>query len=175
MKYQEHYINEEYRQWEGSWELINGAPYPMIASQTVTHQCIVSNITYELHQQALECNNCLVLNETEYEISEDTVVRPDVLMICRPIGERIDKTPEIIFEVLSPTTSRRDEIIKFELYAQAGVLYYVLVNPRNRLAKVYRRHEEGRYVKQDDCETETYRFDFGKCHFDFDFSAIWRE
>ena len=46
-----------------------------------------------------------------------TVVKPDVVLICdEPNDKYITKTPEIIIEVISPATTKRDEVFKFDLY-----------------------------------------------------------
>ena len=95
MKYEEHYTIEDYNHWDGEWELIYGTPFAMAPSPTVTHQSVAGNIFYELKHMTL-CPDCLVLSEIDYEIAIDTVVRPDVLLICKPIEEKVDKTPEII-------------------------------------------------------------------------------
>jgi len=173
--YVERYTVEDYRQWEGDWELIGGVAYAMAPSPLVTHQSVALSIAFELQRKTQECTACTTLAEIDYEITEDTVVRPDVLLICKPIDEHVDKTPEIIFEVLSPATARRDETVKFELYRQEGVRYYILVHPGKRVAKVYRLTQEGHYVKAGDFTDETFRFEPDPCPFDFDFSTIWRE
>ena len=173
--YIERYTVEDYREWEGDWELIGGIAYAMAPSPLVTHQSVSSKIVGQLDRLSEECPACLALTEIDYEIAEDTVVRPDVLLICKPIDEHVDKTPEVIFEVLSPATARRDETVKFELYRQEGVRYYILVHPEKRVAKVYRLTEEGHYVKAGDFTDETFRFELDPCPFDFDFSTIWRK
>ena len=74
----------------------------------------------------------------------------DVLVICyQPEGERLTRAPSLIFEVISPKTARRDEIIKFDLYRTEGVMHYVLIYPGSKKAKVYRLIE-GEYRKVGD-------------------------
>ncbi|WP_457605949.1 Uma2 family endonuclease [Nitratifractor sp.] len=174
LDYVERYTIEDYRQWEGDWELIHGVAYAMAPSPPVTHQSVMARISHVLLSKSDECEKCLTLVETDYEISEDTVVRPDVLLICKEIDERVDRAPEIIFEVLSPSTARRDETIKLDLYRQEGVRYTVLVHPGRRVAKVYRLTEDGRYVKTGDFSDETFTFTLEECSIGFDFSTIWR-
>jgi len=172
--YIERYTIDEYRKWEGDWELIGGVAYAMAPSPVVTHQNVITKIIAHLEKRIDTCSSCISLAETDYEISEETVVRPDVLLICKPIEEHVNKTPEIIFEVLSPATARRDETVKFDLYRQEGVRYYVIVHPTKKVAKVYRLTEDGRYVKAGDFTEETFHFALENCPFDFDFSKIWR-
>jgi len=175
LNYSEHYTIDDYKLWEGDWELICGVAYAMSPSPLVTHQSVSNNIVYELKNKISECQNCLVLSEIDYEISDDTILRPDILLICKEIEEKVDKTPEIIFEVLSSSTAKRDETIKFELYQKEGVKYYILVHPTNKVAKVYKLLDDGRFVKQGDFTNERYQFDTLTCKADFDFSTIWRD
>jgi len=174
LEYREHYTKADYERWEGDWELIDGVAYAMAPSPLVTHQSVLLKIAAQLENEIAVCEKCLVLTETDYEVAEDTILRPDVLLICSEIGERVDRTPELIFEVLSPSTARRDESVKFEIYRQEGVLYYILVDPRRRRAKVYRLGDSGQYVKAGDFSDERYRFELEECAIDFDFSKIWR-
>ena len=174
LAYEEFYTIDDYRQWQGDWELIDGVAYAMAPSPTVTHQSVSTKIATELSKKMSSCEECLVLNETDYEVSDNTVTRPDVLLICKKINEKIDKTPEMIFEVLSPSTARRDETVKFDIYEREGVKYYIIVHPDNRVAKVYKLYEDGRFVKQGDFENDNFTFSLNKCQIDFDFSSIWR-
>ncbi len=174
LNYEELYTLDDYKLWEGNWELIGGVAYAMAPSPIVTHQSVGMNIAYRLKSAIESCEECLVLSEIDYEISDNTVVRPDVLLICKEIDEKVNKTPEIIFEILSPSTARRDETIKFDIYEKEGVKYYILVNPKNRIAKVYRLYHDGRFVKQDDFENEQFIFEIDACKIDFNFSLIWR-
>ncbi|MEA1918050.1 MAG: Uma2 family endonuclease [Campylobacterota bacterium] len=174
LDYQERYTVEDYNLWDGEWELIDGVAYAMSPSPMVTHQFVSSKIVIELNKKSSTCKKCLVLNEIDYEISDETILKPDVLLICKEIDEKVNKTPEIIFEVLSKSTARRDETVKFEIYQKEGVEYYILVNTTNRVAKVYKLLKDGRFVKQGDFENETFTFNTSTCSLDFDFSTIWR-
>ncbi len=172
--YEEHYTVSDYQHWKGDWELIYGCAYAMAPSPMVTHQLVGTNITYELKQIFENCSKCLVMGEIDWEVSSDTVLRPDALVICKEIDEKVDKTPEIIFEVISSSSARRDEILKFDIYEKEGVEYYILVYPKNRLAKVYKLNFEGRFIKQGDFCKESFLFEIDKCKATFNFSKIWR-
>ncbi len=173
LEYLPNYTYADYLQFEGEWELIDGVAYAMAPAPIITHQIVSKHILKQLDSLFENCSECLVVHEADWQIADDTVVRPDVLMICKPVDEHIIKTPEIIFEVVSPSTAKRDERQKFELYEQEGVLYYALVYPKMRVAKVYRLHE-GRFIKAGDFEEETYSFKVKGCQKGFDFSKIWR-
>ncbi len=171
--YTEHYTIEDYRHWEDEWELIYGVPYAMAPSPMVTHQSVNLKISRQLSEKLDNCPDCQALFEIDWEIYSDTVVRPDTLVICYEPDEKLTRKPEIIFEIASPSTVMRDETLKFELYQQEGVTYYIIVYPDNRVAKVYKL-QEGRYIKVEDFADETYTFVLEKCAIAFDFSGIWR-
>ena len=173
LEYLPHYTYADYQKFEGDWELIDGIAYAMAPAPIVTHQLVSSNITQQFKNLFDECTEYLVIHEADWQVTNDTVVRPDVLMICKPVDEHITKTPEIIFEVLSHSTARRDEHQKFELYEQEGVVYYILVYPKMRVAKVYLL-QNGRFIKEGDFEEEYYNFEVKGCEKKFDFSKIWR-
>jgi len=171
--YREYYTIEDYNHWHDEWELIYGVPYAMAPSPMVTHQSINGKIFLELNSSFENCPSCQALFEIDWEISSDTVVKPDTLVICYEPDEKLTKKPEIIFEIASPSTVKRDETLKFELYQQEGVAYYIIVYPENKVAKVYAL-KEGRYIKVGDFSDENHTFVTPKCDLDFDFSKIWR-
>lgn len=175
--YQDYYTVEDYQSWQGDWELIAGMPYAMTPSPSVTHQAVGLNIAAQLKQNLADgphdCGGCSVLMETDWQVSNDTVVRPDVMVICQEVGEKVVVTPELIVEVVSSSSTRRDEVMKFELYQQEGVLFYILLYPDNRLAKVY-HNDVGGFRKTADYGNEIAEFTFKRCGFPIDFSTVWR-
>ena len=171
--YTEYYTVEDREHWQDDWELIYGSPYAMAPSPLVTHQSISMKIARQLDEQLDNCPKCQALFEIDWEISSDTVVKPDTLVICYEPDEKITKKPELIFEIASKSTVKRDETLKFELYEQEGVEFYVIVYPKKQMAKLYQL-KEGRYLKVGDFSDESYEFELKKCKIDFDFSKIWR-
>lgn len=95
------------------------------------------------------------------------------MVLCQPIEEKVIVTPELIFEVVSTSSTKRDEIMKFDLYQREGVQNYVLVYPEKRLAKVYRNHSQG-FKKMGDVCADSIEFDINQCKFKIDFASIWR-
>ncbi len=170
----ERYTVRDYLGWEGDWELIHGQALAMAPSPSIEHQTVSFAIAHQLGEQLEPCPHCQALFEIDVELAEDTVVRPDVLVICyQPEGERLTRAPDLVFEVLSPKTARRDEVLKFDLYRSAGVLCYVLVNPDTQKAKVWRLIG-GEYQKVAEFHDEHYCFELSKCSFDFDFGRLWK-
>ena len=169
-----HYTLADYRRWEGCWELVAGIPYAMVPSATVLHQRTALKIARQIDERLEQCDRCQVLQETDWIISEDTVVRPDVIVVCGQIqGHYPAITPKLILEIISPSTALNDEKLKFELYEREGVAFYVLVYPERKVAKIFRL-ENGRLVKEKDASTERHRFDLGaECTIEVDFARIW--
>ncbi|MFN3397747.1 MAG: Uma2 family endonuclease [Sulfurimicrobium sp.] len=170
----ETYTVQDYLRWEGDWELIHGAPVAMAPSPALGYQQLSAAIFRQLDESLDDCPLCQALFGIDVEFAADTVVRPDVLVICyTPEGERLTRAPDLVFEVVSQTTSRRDEVVKFDLYRSEGVANYVLVYPEAHKAKVYRLID-GEYRKVADFCNETHHFELSKCALDFDFSRLWR-
>jgi len=169
LAYVEHYTIDDYNLWEGDWELIEGKPYAMVPSSSVTHQIINGKIAIQLDTY----DKCQTLFHTDWQVANDTVVKPDTLVICYEPDEKLTKKPEIIFEVASPSTVKKDEKVKFEIYEREGVLYYILVYPDTKIAKVYKL-KDGRYIKMGDFSDEEIIFELPSCEIEFDFSKIWR-
>jgi len=177
LAYEEHYTVEDYQLWEGDWELIGGMPYAMTPSPTVTHQICAANlltqIKTDLDSHPDNCGNCHVLMETDWEISNDTVVRPDILVTCDILDEKVIKAPGLIVEVVSASSARRDEQQKFDLYRKEGVSYYILAYPDKQLAKIY-RNDSTEYRKIGDLSDKRIEFELGACVFSLDLGKIWR-
>ncbi len=173
-KYLPNYTYEDYLLWEGRWELIYGMPYAMTPSPLIKHQAISSKIARYLDEALENCESCQSLLPIDWKIDEQTIVQPDNLVIChKPLVEAyIKKTPKMIFEILSKSTAMVDKNLKYELYEQEGVNYYIIVDPQESIAKVYRL-SEGRYVKLCDAHAEQVEFTLPECVFLFDFSKIW--
>lgn len=101
------YTAQDYRQWKGDWELIDGCPVAMAPSPVFEHQHVSEKIFRQLDEALDDCPSCQALFEIDVEFSDHTVVRPDVLVICyAPEGDRLTRAPALVFEVISPKTAR---------------------------------------------------------------------
>ena len=173
-EYAASYTYDDYKQWEGDWELIYGMPYAMAPAPTIEHQSISNKIAWQLVEALKKCPKCQALLPIDWKISDDTIVQPDNLVIChKPLkNEYLTKAPAIIFEILSKSTANKDLNLKYELYEKEGVKYYIIVDPKEKIAKVYRL-KSGRYIKVVDAHSESVDFELEKYSFTFDFSKIW--
>ncbi len=172
LAYLEHYTAKDYELWKGDWELIYGAPYAMTPSPGISHQRIEKKILIQVENQLSSCAKCEAFVELDWYCLDDTVVRPDVLVVCHHLGEKLTRTPELIVEVVSPSSVQRDENLKFELYQKEAVKTYILVYPELKKAKVY-QWLNGQYQKVGDFFQETYAFSISGCKLEIDFSKTW--
>ncbi len=171
----EYYTYDDYVQWEGDWELIDGIPLAMSPAPTRKHQSIAGKIFNLIENQIEECPFCEALYEVDYKIGEDTVLRPDVVLTCGETNEAyLTKTPEIVVEVISKATARRDEEYKFSIYEKEQVHYYVLVYPDDLIAKVYKL-ENRKFYLEGRFDRETYRFEETKCGVTLDFERVFKK
>ena len=120
-----------------------------------------------------ECEHCQAVLPVDWIVSDNTVLQPDNMVLCyQPADNYLTKAPSLIFEILSPSTSSKDRVTKFNIYQDEGVGYYCMVDPENKVAKVYVL-KDGRYIQLIDASDETVTFSIKECVFDFDFSKIW--
>jgi Uma2 family endonuclease len=170
-----HYTYDDYFQWEGRWELIAGIPYAMTPAPNVKHQLISQNIGAQLHRLLENCPLCRAVLPVDWEITDDTVVQPDNLVICGENidGEKLTITPVLVFEITSPSTVRKDRIIKYRLYQEAGVKYYCIVDPESKSAVVFELKSKT-YQEMDEFGEGKIIFDLGPCKIAFDFGKVFK-
>ena len=77
-----------------------------------------------------------------------TVVQPDICVVCDP--SKLDDygclgAPDLIVEILSPSTGRRDLSEKFALYEKSGVREYWVVYPKDETVQVFLLQDDGTY------------------------------
>lgn len=143
-----HYTVSNYEQWEGDWELWRGIAVSMAPAPAPMHQWVAGNICRQIGNR-LENEGCAcrVLHETDWRVAEDTVVRPDVAVLCHGLPEKyVDYPPSLIAEVLSPSTQEKDRGAKKELYQRQAVPYYLIVDTLARDCEVFHL-ENGVYVE----------------------------
>ncbi len=135
-------------------ELIDGEVVLMAPAPSRVHQ----GISMELSRQFanyLEGKKCKAyhapfdvrLFEQDKDTPEDvdTVVEPDLVVICDPskLDDRGCKgAPDMVVEILSPSTQRHDRLVKLGLYQRAGVREYWIVSPEEQTVQVF-LHKDG--------------------------------
>jgi Uma2 family endonuclease len=160
------YTLEDWKTWEGHWELIHGIAYPtygMTPAPSLEHQRVSVHLASEILVALIEAKRqsgggeCEVFPAPVDVYLDGDVVQPDLVVVCDPAkkSERgIEGAPDLVVEILSPSTASKDMTRKWWLYEAAGVPEYLIVDPIERLGKLLRL-EAGRY-------TEATRLEWGE-------------
>jgi len=170
----EYYTYDDYVHWDGNWELIDGIAYAMAPSPLKNHQYLLSLLIMQFGNKLYECKNCKLFVEMDYKVNEETVLKPDLSILCKEDKEErfISIAPDIIIEIVSSATARRDEKIKFEIYQEEGVKYYLLAYPNDKKIKIY-KNLNNKFVKEGDFRDDKYEFELQNCSFEIDFKKIF--
>lgn len=130
------------------YELVEGG-IVMVPSPNEYHQRIVRNLGLILHQYITQHDlGSLYWAPFDVILSEDTVLQPDILFVGNEqsdiiVEEGIRGAPDLVVEVLSPATAKRDRTYKRALYARYGVKEYWLVDPVTKAIEVLKLGEDG--------------------------------
>jgi Uma2 family endonuclease len=161
-KQREKFTYSDYLSWneDESWEIINGDAYDMSPAPPTIHQLISGELYLQIGNQ-LKGKPCRVIpapfdvrlplgNERQEDI--ENIVQPDISVVC-------DKTkldnkgclgaPDLIIEIISPSSSRKDRMEKFFLYERVGVKEYWLVPPGDKIVEVFILGPDGKYGRPD--------------------------
>ena len=147
------YTYADYKGWELAegerFEVIYGEAFAMSAPNT-RHQEILGNIFAQFHN-FLRGKPCKVYPAPfdvrlfyKEDESDDTVVQPDITVICDekkrgPEGCR--GAPDLVIEILSPSNTAIEMQRKLKLYQEAGIREYWIADPKNNSLTVYRFQE----------------------------------
>jgi len=149
-KYEPHYTVEDYQHWDGDWELWHGTAVAMSPSPFGGHASIVAEIVYAL-MDAIKTAQCHanVLVEIDWIVSSDTVLRPDVVVVCGDVPQRhVESVPAIVVEVLSDSTRDRDLNWKREIYQDQKVPHYFILDPVAKQMQWLRLSENHQFESQ---------------------------
>ena len=149
-KEDDRYTYADYKAWELNpgerFELIYGVPYAMSAPN-MTHQRILITLGSEIYT-FLKGKTCEVFVAPfdvrlfyEEDESDNTVVQPDIVVICDPkkLGEEGCRgAPDMVIEILSPSNTAIEMQRKLNLYKEAQVREYWIVDPKNKQISTYR-------------------------------------
>ena len=140
-----HYTYDDWVHWEGAWELIEGHPIAMSPAPIPAHQRAAAELITELTLALREsrCKKCKVYDSLDYKIFNDTILVPDIMIICGEVKKKyLDFPPSLVVEILSPSTALRDRHTKYELYQQQSVKYYLIIDADKKNIEVYTLQEE---------------------------------
>ena len=146
------YNYADYLNWDDGkrWELIDGVAHMMSPAPTQAHQ-EVSGGLYRQFADFLDGKPCKVFH-APFDVrlnandGDDTVVQPDLLVVCdksKLDGKSCVGAPDLVVEILSPSTARHDRLTKFLKYQEAGVREYWIVDPDTKTVQLHILDEGG--------------------------------
>jgi Uma2 family endonuclease len=115
------------------FEIIEGIRYDFLSSPKYVHQKILTNLHLAFNDDCSREGEIL-LAPMDVHFDEENIVQPDVIFICdENMGIIRDGfvfgVPDLLVEILSDSTGRRDKTIKKALYERYGVKEYWLADP----------------------------------------------
>ena len=131
------------------YEIIDGVLYMAPPSPSGWHQQSVVRLTHYLFE-AVELAGIgrLFVAPFDVELLPNTVVQPDVVVLLNKNSEkyvvsRIIGGPDLVIEIISPSTAQHDRLRKYNVYARAGVKEYWIVEPIRYTVEVFTFMEDG--------------------------------
>ena len=124
------------------YELLDGELLVMEPAPLTAHQYVLGNLYYAMRLFSDERNlGEVYISPTDVVLSDTDVVQPDLLFVSYERAhivtrENIQGAPDLIVEILSPSTAERDRTLKLDLYARHGVKEYWLVDPNTKTVMV---------------------------------------
>lgn len=167
------YTYNDYKNWKEDWELVDGYPLQLLPSASPKHSLVQGKIVYQGNLSISHNNdscNCVLFVELDWKINDNTVVRPDVMIVCgEPKEEYLSFPPVLIVEILSPHNMQRDRVLKFDIYKEQGVKFYLMVDPLKEAVEVFELIDNT--YKQ--VEKDSFRVD-KNCEVRFDYNLLWK-
>lgn len=149
------YTYADYLTWQFTdrVELFMGKIFKMSPAPSSRHQHITMAISSSIYQ-FLRNKSCKVF-QAPFDVSlpdasgvSKTVVQPDITVICDPtkITEQgCNGAPDLVVEVISKSSVKKDLHEKYGIYEQAGVKEYWIVQPQDRSLIIFTLNEKGQY------------------------------
>jgi len=147
--------------------LPEGAPYQLIEGELVMvpapntfHQAISLNIIKKLSPYVdKKMAGILLYSPVDIYLNEENVYQPDIIFISRERkdivkDDGIHGAPDMVIEILSPSTAYYDMKKKFKIYEKFGVKEYWIVDPEMKNVELFSLSEQGKYVMNADVTGE---------------------
>lgn len=131
-------------------ELIDGK-IVMMAPAAVNHNFVAANI-YSIFDNYLRGKHCIPFTDgTKVYLTEKDHFIPDMMVVCNHDKIKWDGVygaPDLVVEVLSPSTAKDDKKHKKDIYAQCGVREYWIVDPISKSIEQYMQ-DNGQFTLHD--------------------------
>jgi Uma2 family endonuclease len=130
---------------EDRYEIVEGIRYDLKPAPTVIHQQISGSIFIMLHQTC-HASGTILYSPVDVYLDEENHFEPDLVYILHENAaiikeKRIEGAPDLVVEILSPSTSQNDKIRKKRQYERHGVKEYWIVDPVHRTVDQFIRDE----------------------------------
>lgn len=115
----------------------------MLAPAGTGHNGVGGNLHLILGNY-LRGKRCKVFYETMVFLDEQNHFIPDLMVVCDRSKIKyngIEGAPDLVVEILSPSTKKRDIGVKKKIYAESGVKEYWIVSPKEKSIEVYLQAE----------------------------------
>jgi Uma2 family endonuclease len=152
----------DYKNWPNDerWELIDGIAWDMSPAPSRKHQWIVMELGALIrnHLKGKKCQiypapfDVFIFEPNEEKDDIRNIVQPDLTVICdreKLKGKGCFGAPDLVVEILSPYTSKKDLNEKFNLYERSGVREYWVFDPGFQALQIYRITDKGRFSEAD--------------------------
>ena len=153
LKNEKYYTYEDFLSWdtEERIEIIDGVTFAF-AAPLIKHQRVSMKLIKHL-ESFLDGKKCELFHaptnvKIKVESMKDNVVQPDLFIVCdktKFTDHAYNGVPELIIEILSPSTASYDCIKKMQLYLKAEVPEYWIVDPETHRIYVF-NIENDKYV-----------------------------
>ncbi len=142
LKIEQKWTYTDYCGWDDDqrWELIDGVAYAMTPSPTVFHQNIARKLISRLDRHFTGRSCTPFIAPVDVVLDETNVVQPDLFVVCDRNSitkANISGAPDLIIEILSPSSMVRDRREKMSLYERFGVREYLIVHPMDEIVERY--------------------------------------
>ena len=139
----------EYKDWpaEERWQIIDGRAYNMTPAPSIRHQIITGNFYRTLGNQLAGKICSPFIAPTDVVFDDHNIVQPDVFVVCdssKFTEANVQGSPDLVIEVLSPTTEAWDRGGKFQRYQQMAALqeYVLIAQDQPRVERYERQGDE---------------------------------
>jgi len=128
------------------WERIDGVIYDMTPPPSSQHQAIVGNLYGEFYTylKGRQCKAFPAPFGVWLDDANDIYVEPDITVVCdqsKILKKGCVGAPDLVVEVVSPSTALKDKRVKLKRYRLSGVREYWIVDPFNQIVEVYKLSE----------------------------------
>ncbi len=117
----------------------------LMSSPVVRHQVVLMQLLEHLRATMRPRGGRVLVAPMDVTLADHSVVQPDLLLVMQEraniIGDRVQGAPDLLVEILSPSTARLDRGDKLRLYAESGVREYWLVDPEARAIEFLEQRE----------------------------------